>query len=481
MSNGSRETRVATLGGGLSGLSAARSLIEMGYSVTLVEKRPFLGGRAFSFYSKENETEVDNGQHVYMGCCIYYIDFLRAIGAYDAAYLQDSLKAEVILDGRKGTLSSAPALGPFHMFPSFLSYPHLGAVDKILAAYGMLRARFVNRRKSIASLDSQTFYDWLKSNHQTEKTIENLWNLIILPTLNDDARHVNADMALMVIQEGLLKRPESAAIGYARTGLGTIADVHARRFIEESGGSIIASKTVRSLIFDGENVAGVRLADGSALEADAYVCALPYDALLRILPSEIASAPFFAPIENISAAPIITAHLWYDRKVMDEAFLAFLDSPIQWIFNHTHIQGEDDGAGQRLCVSLSGAWEFVDRSKNDLRRLFEDEMTRLFPLARVATLEKSLIIKHPKATFRPETGAATRRLSQATPISNLFLAGDWTDTGWPSTMEGAVRSGVYAALAVSERFPSFGFRGVLDTYGYSNLHKPSRTENTGFR
>ncbi|MXX52422.1 MAG: NAD(P)-binding protein, partial [Dehalococcoidia bacterium] len=249
MSNSSNKRKVAVLGGGLAGLSAARTLIGMGFDVTLVEKRPFLGGRAFSFYSRDADMEVDNGQHVFMGCCTYYIDFLRAINAYADAVLQDSLRAEVVLGGIRGTLCSSPALGPFHLVPSFMRYPHIGARDKFRALFGLLKASLTNRRKSVESLDSQTFYDWLKSNHQSERTIENLWNLIILPTLNDDVRSVNADMALMVVQQGLLKKPRDAAIGYARVGLGSIAVARGRRFIEDSGGSVIRGKTVLSLLF----------------------------------------------------------------------------------------------------------------------------------------------------------------------------------------------------------------------------------------
>lgn len=444
-------TRVAVLGGGLAGLSAARSLIEMGYQVTLIEKRPFLGGRAFSFYSHETDSEVDNGQHVFMGCCTYYIDFLRALGAYGEAFLQESLHAEVELDGRRGALSSMPALGPLHLIPSFLKYPHLGISDKIRAAYGLVRAGVTDRHKNSRLLDSETFYDWLKRHKQSEKTIQNFWNLIILPTLNDDVRSVNADMALKVIKEGLLKRPVDAAIGYARIGLSSLAGLPGQRFIEERGGSTLLRTTVRSLLFDDDRVCGVQLSDGSSLEADAYVSALPHDILLDCLPTERAADPFFASVAQLQSAPIVGVHLWYDRHVMDEPFVAFIDSPIQWVFNRSLIQGDVDSPGQHVCISLSGAWQFIDRSKAELRELFEEEMERLFPSALGAAIEKSLIIKQPKATFRCALGVNRLRPSQETPIPNLFLAGDWTDTDWPSTMEGAVRSGVYAANAIAER------------------------------
>lgn len=460
MSSGSNKGKVVVLGGGLAGLSAARSLIEMGFHVTLVEKRPFLGGRAFSFYSRETDIEVDNGQHVFMGCCTYYIDFLRAINAYGDAVLQDSLRAEVVLDGVRGTLSSSPILGPFHLIPSFMRYPHLGVGDKVRAVWGLLKASLTNRHKNVESLDSQTFYDWLKSNHQSERTIENLWNLIILPTLNDDVRSVNADMALMVVQQGLLKKPRDAAIGYARVGLSSIAGIPGHRFIEDNGGSVILGKTLHSLLFDGDGdiVGGAQLSDGTTLQADAYVSALPYETLLGLLPPKLVTDPFFEPIAGLTSAPIVNVHLWYDRQVMKDAFIAFLESPIQWVFNRSLIQGKPDSSGQYVCISLSGAWDFIDTPKGDLKEMFEEEMRRVFPLARSAVIRKSLIIKQPNATFRCVPGVSSRRPSQATPIDNLFLAGDWTSTDWPSTMEGAVRSGVYAACALSERLSPSKFR-----------------------
>lgn len=448
---GSNGKTVVVLGGGLSGLSAARCLLELGYGVSLVEKRPFLGGRAYSFHSREVDMEVDNGQHVFMGCCTYYVDFIKALGAYGDAALQDSLSTEVVRDGKSGKLASSSRLGRLHLMPSFVIYPHIGFLDKLRVAYGLLRVRLTNRRKRAAQLDGESFYDWLKGHHQSERAIENFWNLIVLPTLNDDIRNVNADMALMVVQEGFLKGPGDATIGFARVGLSAIAGVPGQRFIEDRGGTMLMGKAVRAIRLDGDSVDSVELTDGSVLRADAYVSALPFDVLLQSLPPEQARKPFFAAAAGLSSAPIVGVHLWYDRTVMEQEFMAFLGSPIQWVFNRSRIQGDNGSPGQYVCISLSGAWDFIDRPKDDLRDLFTEEMRRLFPAARDAVVEKSLVIKQPEATFRCMPGVAAHRPSQATPIPNLFLAGEWTDTDWPSTMEGAVRSGVYAAEALASR------------------------------
>ena len=445
------EKTVAILGGGLAGLSVARCLLERGYRVTVVEKRPFLGGRAFSFHDPAVGCEVDNGQHIFMGCCTYYIDFLTAVDALDRTYLQRRLKTEIVLDGNHGTLASIPVLGALHLLPAFLGYRHLGFRDKLLVLYGLFRAKLTNRTRKARELDGQSFYDWLKRHHQTERAIGNLWNLIALPALNDDVRDVSAEMGLMLFQEGLLKRPRDAAIGFAKVGLTSLTGEPAGRFIEERGGEVVLGKGVRSVNVDDGRVTGVELSDGSTLRADAYVCALPFGAVAEVLPDEVAALPFFSRLGGLTSSPIVGIHIWYDRVVMEGDFIAFLDSPVQWVFNKSLIQGTEDQKGQYLTISVSAAWDFVDRPKEELRTLFGEEMRRLFPRARDAEIERYLVVKQRDATFRCTPGVAALRPSQVTPIANLFLAGEWTDTGWPSTMEGAVRSGVFAAEALDVR------------------------------
>lgn len=441
--------KVVVLGGGLAGLAAARSVLDFGYHVTLVEKRPFLGGRAYSFYDPQAGAEVDNGQHVFLGCCTYYRDFLRALGAEDQAFLQETLRTDVFLNGRKGVLSSTPLLGALHLMPSFIRYPHLGMKDKLLATYCLIRAKLTDRAKDAGELDRETFYDWLKRRHQGERAIANLWNLIILPALNDDVRHVSAGMALMVLQQGLLSKPNDSTIGMARVGLTSLTGGPGRRFIEERGGTLVLGKAVRSLVMTDGRVSGAELSDGRVVQGDFYVSALPYDEIAHVLPRAAADDPFFTRISGLTSSPIVGVHIWYDRTVMDQEFVAFLESPVQWVFNRTRIQASDSTNGQYVCVSVSGAWDFIDRPKEELREMFAAEMARLFPGAADAKIKRFLVVKQPQATFRSIPGASAHRPSQVTPIPNLFLAGDFTDTGWPSTMEGAVRSGVFAAQALA--------------------------------
>ena len=441
---------VVVLGGGLAGLSAARRLLDHGFQVTLVEKRPFLGGRAFSFRDGSEGVEVDNGQHVFLECNSYYRDYLEAIGASHNSYLQDRLKVEVVLDGKRGMLYSSPFLGRLHLLPALIRYPHLSLREKLLALYGLLRVRLTNRAKTAAALDKESFFAWLKRHHQPDRAIANLWNVFILPALNDDVREVSADMGMMVFQEALLKGPENAAIGLPRVGLTSLNGEPAERRLREKGGRLILGKAVRSMAAEDGSISAVELSNGEMLQADAYVSALPFQVLQEVLPSEVARMPFFSRAEALSSSPIVSIHLWYDRPIMDQEFVAFLDSPVQWVFNKSLIQ-ESDGPGQYVCISLSGAWQHVDTPKDELISAFTDEMARLFPRAGQARLQRSLVVKEPKATFRSSPQAAQHRLPQTTPVPNLYLAGEWTDTGWPSTMEGAVRSGVFAADALAAR------------------------------
>ena len=195
----------------------------------------------------------------------------------------------------------------------------------------------------------------------------------------------------------------------------------------------------------------MELSDGDTVEADVYVSALPFGVLLDSLPDQVSQGGFFSRAAILGSSPIVGVHLWYDRKIMDEEFVAFLDSPVQWVFNKSLIQGTDASAGQYVCISLSGAWRYIDTPKEELTEIFTQEMARLFPRTRSARVEKSLVVKERDATFRSVPGASMHRPPQTTPIRNLFLAGEWTDTGWPSTMEGAVRSGVFAADALAAR------------------------------
>ena len=445
--------KVVVVGGGLAGMAAACELADRGHPVVLMEKRPFLGGRAFSFPEPETGQEIDNGQHVFLGCCTAYIGFLEKLGALHNAHIPPELDVPILGHaGRKGVLRSANLPAPFHLVPSLLRYPYLSWGEKLRVLYGGLRIFFERRERDLGKLDKETFSAWLERHHQTDTAIAKFWNLIILPTLNDDISEVSADMGLMVFQEGLLRSKETAGIGYAKVGLSELVAEATMSYLASRGGEVLLGTAARKITVDGNGVTGVQTSDGT-LKGDWYISALPSYDLLPMLPPLLAEGDFFSRANGLSYSPIVDVHIWYDRPVMDEVFSGFIDSPVQWVFNKTRMQGEKESAEQYLCISLSGAWEYIDTPKQDIRELFLDEMKRLFPQARDAQVVRLLIVKQPRATFRSLPGVGSHRLPNATPISNLFLAGEWVNTGWPGTMEGAVRSGQTAAktLAAAER------------------------------
>jgi len=472
--------QVIIIGGGLAGLAAACELADHGHEVVLAERRSSLGGRAYSFPDPQGQGEIDNGQHVFLKCCTYYIRFLQKLGVWGKTRMQKRLRVAVIdPDTGASTLESSSLPAPFHLLPSFLRFRHLSPLDKARAAYAMLSILFTDRTKN-NKLDSISFYRWLKDHGQTEAAIDRFWNLIGLATLNDHVRRVSADLAMMVFQEGFLKRADGANVGYAAVGLTSLVGTEARRYIEERGGRVLLGQKTEELLLEGERIAGARLANGSILRGECYVCAVPHQMLPTLIPPSLRADPFFRPASKLTTSSIVNIHIWYDRPVMDLDFAAFINSEAQWVFNKSkmwHLAGD----GQYLDISLSGAQQYIELPEEELIERFTCELRRLCPKARRARVERCLVVKQPQATFAAVPGSAKYRLPCRTPIENLFLAGDWTATGWPATMESAVRSGLACAGEILRLAPRSMQKGgrqetletPTETRLGSNLHLSS--------
>ncbi len=449
---------VVILGGGIAGIAAALELLESGHTVTLVEARNFLGGRAFSFTDANTGLALDNGQHVIVGCCTEFIAFLDRLGVRDRWLVQDRLHIPVFSrNGKVGKLSASRLPAPLHLLPSFLAYPHLSPSDKLRALWGMARAKFTDRNGP--RLEDISFYQWLRDSGQSERAIYNLWNLVVEPTLNDNVREVSASMGLMIVQEGMLSGVRSGNVGYARVGLLPSIGEPAKRLLEEKGATLLLGEAVRKLVVcpapgrEGKwgGVVAVELASGRQINGAEFVSALPFSSLLGLLPKEVADLKFFTRIGRLEWSPILNLHVHYDRPVMALPFCAFVDSPLQWVFNRNAIAGDPPGGGQVVTISVSAAWDYVALSREELVRMFLAEMDGAFPAANEANVLNVTVVKQREATFRCLPGTGRLRPDSATPLSNLFLAGEWTNTGWPSTMEGAVRSGKEAARTVNRK------------------------------
>ncbi len=424
--------RVVMCGGGLAGMAAAVEASILGAEVTLVERRPFLGGKAFSF-TDEFGVEVDNGQHVFLGCCTGYRAFLRLIGADRDVVLQPRLDVTVRdRSGRRGSLRAAAVPEPFHMLRSFAAFPFLSTGEKarVVRALGALEIMSETRR---ASLDDVTFADWLRDHGQTDAVISRFWDLFVVPTCNDASERVSAAIAAFVFREGFLGRRDGSAIGWARVGLTTLVDAPLRTFLTRRGGTVRTGHGVLRVADD-----GVVLTNGDHIAADRVILALPPDRAAAACPQAVTDP-------GLGSSPIVNVHVWVTRPVMDEPFVAVIDGPAQWVFNRTAMTGRPDGPHHHLVVSISDAHTEVDKRRDALVDMVVDELTAMLPAMSPDLVHRATCIKEPDATFAVGPGQAARRPGPGTPLPHVTLAGAWTDTGWPATMEGAVRSGVTAA------------------------------------
>ena len=437
---------VVVIGGGLAGLSAACELAGHGHRVTLLEKRPYLGGKVYSYAGTEEYGPVDNGQHIFLQCCTSYIAFLKKLGVLGRTQMQASLCIPVFgADGQRSDLARTDLPSPLHLAHALARYRHLSAREKAAVLPTILAMHLVAPEQR-AMLDGQSFYAWLVNHGQSDRAITNLWDLIVLPTLNVDSRHASAGQAIMLFQEAFLKGREAADIGVSTVGLSELCYKEACAYIETRGGSVILAANVQGIEGSVKGITCARLHGGSMVSAESYILAVPPREMLAVLPPDAAAQPFFSRAFNLKTSPIANLHLWMDRTVTDLPFAAYLGSHVQWVFATAHSQG----LRQHLVVSVSGARDYAGMSKDALIALLVEDLRKRLPLMADARMCHSVLIWERDATFTPEPGSAAWRLPTKTPVHNLFIAGAWTDTGWPATMESAVRSGVFAAREVEK-------------------------------
>ncbi len=438
--------RVGIIGAGLAGLAAGLELADRGHAVELLERRPWAGGATYSFRDGETGVAVDNGQHIFMQCTTAYRAFLERLGTLELTQRQERLRVP-IFDGAGSRSDLWAANLPFglHLAPALLRYRHLSWRQKVQIARAFLAIRRL-RRGERARLDHLTFGEWLREHGQASGTIREFWDFLAIPTLNCRAEEASASQALFVLEEGFLQGPRSVALGMPAVGLSALHVEPAVRAIEALGGSVSLRAGVERLEVAHGRVAALVLRGGERRVFDACVSALPPWRLPPLLPARIRGEGVLGTLACFEPAPILNLHLWFDRPVADFAFAAFIRSEVQWVFNRSCLGREHETAGQHLVLSISAPGELFALDKEALRARLLPQLRAALPAARSATLVRYLAVKEPEATFVPAPALA--RPGPRTPLPNLFLAGAYTDTGWPATMESAVRSGLAAAQAL---------------------------------
>lgn len=444
---------VVVIGGGFAGLSAGVYLAERGFRVALLERKPALGGRAYSFVDPDSGDFVDNGQHVLMGCYLETLRFLDKIGTRGHLVFRHNLAIEMLeAGGGAAQLKTAPLPGPLHMGAAVLRYRHLRLSERLSlmrAVARLLRLRRFDR----ARLERTTVSDLMDQLGQSRRARECFWHPLAIATLNDDPALASAALLAEVLKRAFLSRRRDSAFVYSRVGLSDLYCSAAASFIEQHGGVVAARAGVERLELGGAGaVAGVRLRDGRRLEAANFIAAVPVAALGPMLPLEIAGDPFFARLSALKSSPIICVHVWLDRQVTEAPFVGFIGTTTQWLFNKRRIFG-DNGEQHPgyLSFVISGARALVDRSNEELLDQVMDDLKTMIPAAGEARLVKAVVIKEKQATMAPGLESHSLRPTTATPLENLFLAGDWIQTGLPATIESAVISGRAAADAVTAR------------------------------
>ncbi|HXC44059.1 MAG TPA: hydroxysqualene dehydroxylase HpnE [Candidatus Dormibacteraeota bacterium] len=446
MSQPLTQPTVAIAGGGLAGLAAACALSDSGFRVTLFERRPYLGGRASSYEHPGTGEVVDNCQHVLFRVCTNLVEFYRRIGVEDKIRWYEDITF-IEPGGRSSVMHASPLPAPLHTAPSFLGFPFLTGKDK-LAISRAIAALTLHKQADTG----QSFQQWLLRYGQTENAIQRFWKPILVSALSEDLDLISISYAAQVVRESM-KSPEARHMGVPSIPLTELYN-RAGDYIRARGGEIHFRNSLEAFSPEPERVR-VSVGDGEA-DFDYLVLALPFDGLARVLPENPEATPLRDKLSHFESAPITGIHLWFDRQISDLDHAVLLGRTIQWMFHKSRLlegRGAEPRAGSNgsyIELVVSASKNLIDKSRSEIVELALKEVREFFPAARTANLVKSTVIKEVHATYSPRPGIDAYRPQQATVWPRVFLAGDWTATGWPATMEGAVRSGYLAAEALTK-------------------------------
>jgi squalene-associated FAD-dependent desaturase len=441
MTADTRQYNVAIVGGGLAGLAAGCALAEAGLRVTVFERRPYVGGRASSYEHPGTGEVVDNCQHVLLGCCTNLIDFYNRLGVSEKIRWFDELTF-IEPGGRVSKMAPSFLPAPMHNVPTFLGAKMLSANDKFAIARAMAAMS-----RGLPDDSGEDFLSWLRRHKQTEQAIERFWKTVLVSALNEDLDRVSVRYAAQVFRESFMK---SAAAG--RMGLPSIplSDLYgnAIEYIRARGGEVLLRSSVTAIGPKQDRV-GVLTGLGEQ-QFDFAVLAAAFQNVASLLPSDESANPIKQQLGKFEPSSITGIHLWFDREITPLPHAVLLDRTIQWMFHKSkfHEGRENAGPGSYIELVVSASKSLVQKSREEILELATRELAEFFPAVREAKLVKATVIKEIYATYAIVPGLDNYRPAATTQWPQIFLAGDWTATGWPATMEGAVRSGYLAAEAL---------------------------------
>lgn len=439
-------TRVIIAGGGLAGLAAAVRLSEHPLNVLLLESAPRLGGRAWSFPHAYSSGEVDNGQHVMMGCYRDTLDYLARIGRTHFIERRRGLALQFLhADGRRAVLQAGRLPHPFGQVPAFFRFRLLTAGSRLRILRVAARLRSL-RGKELDALDAMDAASWLRSLGQRDDAMRCFWQPLVLATMNTEPGRASAKLLAVVLREIFLRDAEAADILLPRKGLSSVFVDSAREILEKRGCDIRLKSGVERLMTEDDSVTGVRLADGTVHSAEAVIGALPPWALQRIFERSESRALPAIDFERFVPSPIVSVHVWLRGGLDSGPMTGLLDTTLQWVFEKG---GDGDGSRHYSCTISAAAARVMDMNEEDLRALLLRELRILRPDLREQDILRVLAVREKRATFLPLPGMERVRPATRCGMSGLYLAGDWTATGMPATIEGAIRSGYTAADAVT--------------------------------